>query len=157
MPDYWNVFLARYSLGVADPDMPGTRYHTVLFVETGVDRSGLLHQVTGDITSDSGMCYTPQPSEFPEHSESNISCERLGFTPVSKHPGHWERVLGAVPPPPKQKHFNPETKTTEPFKTRLPMTFYAPGEPRRPLIKCTEWTLERAIPALKQYGLIIQL
>jgi hypothetical protein len=75
---------------------------------------------------------------------------------MSKHPADWDRVLRSVPAPPQQKAFNIKKMKTEPFKTQSPLTFYEPGEPRRPLVKCTEWTLERALPALRANGLIIQ-
>jgi hypothetical protein len=44
---------------------------------------------------------------------------------------------------------------TEPFKALNPLTFYEQGEARRPLIKCTEWTNDRAIPALRANSLVI--
>lgn len=78
-------------------------------------------------------------------------CERMEITATL-----WEQVLLATPTPPKQKAFNIATMTTEPFKTLNPLTFYNPGEPRRPLMKCTEWTEQYAIPALLKAGLIQQ-
>ncbi|KAJ6019005.1 hypothetical protein N7522_001072 [Penicillium canescens] len=156
MSGYYEVYLARYNLAIQDPDMPGPRFHTTIFVKTAADKSGILHHVTGDITSANGMVYIPQPRHSPEYSQSFHSLEKLGVTPMSKHPADWDRVLRSVPAPPQQKAFNIKTMKTEPFKTQSPLTFYEPGEPRRPLVKCTEWTLERALPALRANGLIIQ-
>lgn len=156
MSGYYEVYLVRYSLAMQDPDMPGPRFHTTIFVKTAADKSGVLHHVTGDITSANGMTYYPQQRRSPEYSQTFHSLEKLGVTPVSKHPVDWERVLRSVPAPPQQKAFNIKTMKTEPFKTQAPLTFYEPGEPRRPLVKCTEWTLERALPALRENGLIIQ-
>ncbi|KAB8213011.1 hypothetical protein BDV33DRAFT_185658 [Aspergillus novoparasiticus] len=156
MSGYYEVYLARYSLAMPDPDMPGPRFHTTIFVKTAADKSGILHHVTGDITSPNGMKYTPQQRHSPEYSQTFHSLEKLGVTPVSKHPDDWVKVLRGVPAPPQQKAFNIKTMKTEPFKSLSPLTFYEPGEPRRPLVKCTEWTLERALPALKAEGLIVE-
>ncbi|KAI2896001.1 hypothetical protein CBS63078_8340 [Aspergillus niger] len=156
MSGYYEVYLARYSLAMPDPDMPGPRFHTTIFVKTAADKSGILHHVTGDITSPNGMTYTPQQRHSPEYSQTFHSLEKLGVTPASKHPDDWVKVLRSVPAPPQQKAFNIKTMKTEPFKSQSPLTFYEPGEPRRPLVKCTEWTLERALPALKTNGLIIE-
>lgn len=157
MSEYYEVYLVRHTLAMPDPDVPGPRFHTSIFVKTAADKSGIQYHVTGDITSANGMVYNPQPKGYPEDSQSFHSLEKLGVTPVSSHPADWDRVLGSVPAPHQQKAFNTKTMKTEPFKTKAPLAFYGPGEPRRPLIKCTEWTLERALPALRANGLIIQL
>jgi len=120
------------------------------------DGSGILHHVTGDITSSGGMHYAPTAREDPKRSQTFHSSQKLGVTPVSKHTIEWKRVLESLPTPPQQKAFNKQTMRTEPFKTKDPLTFYNPGEPKRPLMKCTEWTMEIAIPALMSHGLIIQ-
>ncbi|KAJ5929211.1 hypothetical protein N7454_007059 [Penicillium verhagenii] len=156
MSGYYEVYLARYNLAMQDPDMPSPRFHTAIFVETGADKSGIQWHVTGDVTSANGMIYTPQPRQSPEYSRSLHSLDKLGITPMSKHPADWDRVLRRIPAPPQQKAFNIKTMKTEPFKTLAPLTFYEPGEPRRPLVKCTEWTLDLAIPALRANRLIIQ-
>ncbi|KAL2862532.1 uncharacterized protein BJX67DRAFT_366190 [Aspergillus lucknowensis] len=155
MAHHHDVSLARFTLAVQDPDTPGPRYHTGIFVKTAEDGGGVFHQVTGDITSVDGMQYTPTHEPAPEISESFHSVEKIGVTPVEKYPHEWERVLRGVPPPPQQKAFNVKTMRTEPFKTRDPLMFYGPGEMRKSLVKCTEWTLERAIPALRREGLLI--
>jgi hypothetical protein len=100
MSGYYEVYLARYSLPMQDPDMLGPRFHTTIFVKTAADKSGVLHHVTGDIISANGMTYTPQQRRSPEHSQSFHSLEKLGVTPESKHPVDWERVLRNVPGPP---------------------------------------------------------
>ncbi|KAI1770155.1 hypothetical protein F4818DRAFT_434108 [Hypoxylon cercidicola] len=136
--NYYAVYKLRFNLAMQDPDVPGTRYHTVLFVETNPDKSGRMYHVTGDITS--GMTFDTKSYHNPELSQ-NLHTK--------------EFILATVPAPEKQKAFNIRTMKTEPFKTWDPLTFYEPGEQRRPLFKCTEWTEQRAIPALKQAGLII--
>lgn len=64
-----------------DPDVPGTRYHTVIFVETSADGSGYIHHVTGDLVA--GMRYETKPGQRPENSKTFHSREFLGTTPAS--------------------------------------------------------------------------
>jgi hypothetical protein len=153
MPQYYEVHLAKFNLAMQDPDMPGIRYHTTIFVRTGADNSGTIHHVTGDVTSVGGMSYTPRPHD---PSETFHSLEKLGVTSVASHPSDWEKLLSMLPTPPQQKAFNVNTMRTEPFKTKCPLTFYQPWETRRPLVKCTEWIMERALPALRDSGLLVQ-
>ncbi|KAJ5145913.1 uncharacterized protein N7515_000477 [Penicillium bovifimosum] len=150
MSGYYEVYLARYNLEIQNPDMQGPRYHTAIFVKTAADKSGTLHHVTGDITSMNGMVYIPQPRQYPEYSQSFHSLEKLGVTPMFKHPADW----GAYRRRPADgvQHQDNENRAIE----DPALTFYEPGEPRRPLVKCTEWTLEGALPALQANGLIIQ-
>lgn len=132
MSGYYEVYIARYNLAVQDPDIPGLRFHTAIFVKTAADKSGILHHVTGDITSPNGMTYTPQQRSNPEYSQTFHSLEKLGVTPASKHPDDWKRILNSIPGPPQQKAFNIKTMKTEPFKSKSLLTFYEPGEPRGP-------------------------
>ncbi|KAI9934789.1 hypothetical protein ASPWEDRAFT_44301 [Aspergillus wentii DTO 134E9] len=154
MPEKYPVSLIRFTLALDDPDLPSPRYHTTIFVETEIDGSGWLHQVNGDITSPGGMQYDPKFSSKPEDTENFYSSAPLGVTDASIYPSAWNALLRGLPAPPRQKAFNTKTFKTEPFKTLEPLTFYEPGEPRRPLVKCTEWTLNGAIPALRSAGLI---
>jgi len=136
-----------------DPDVPIPRWHTTLFVETEQDSRGYVHEVNGDIISPHGMKYLAIFQSAPETSENFFSKKFLGFT-ASPHLEAWRALLESVPAPHQQKAFNIATMRTEPFKTLVPLTFYEPGEEKKPLVKCTEWTLDRAIPALKDAGLI---
>ncbi|KAI1959031.1 hypothetical protein LOZ58_004739 [Ophidiomyces ophidiicola] len=128
----------KYSLLLADPDMPSPRYHTTVVVLTDGDNGGYVHHVTGDLVSANGMKYECKRCHAPEKSTTFYSQELLGVTDADKHPQAWEDCLRKAPAPPRQKAFNPITLKTEPFKTANPLTFYEPDEPRRPLIKCTE-------------------
>ena len=150
-PQRFNVYKVRDGpVDPPDPDVPGVRYHHVIFVETAADGTGVVHNVTGDLVV--GMHYERRPSPRPEASESFYSKEFLGTVLASSYPSAIDRVCEALPPPPPQKKFNVTTMTTEPFKPDG--TFYKPGEPRRPLIKCTEWTEQQAIPALLLSGAV---
>ncbi|PLB46456.1 hypothetical protein P170DRAFT_216394 [Aspergillus steynii IBT 23096] len=156
MTQFYQVFLVKFTLSLQDPDIPGERHHHTIFVQTAEDGSGTIHQVTGDVASQDGMYYFPAPTDDPVCSEEFHSSQKLGVTPSSTHPAQWNQVLGSLPAPPQQKAFNLSTMRTEPFKTKLPLTFYEPREPRKRLVKCTEWTMESAIPTLKENGLLIR-
>ncbi|XMA07256.1 hypothetical protein WAI453_000047 [Rhynchosporium graminicola] len=135
---------------MSDPDMPGPRYHNVIFVETQKDGSGIVHHVTGDITS--GMVYATKQGRRPETSDTFYAKEFLGTIESVNYPAEIDRVLNAQPPPPKQKHFNIRTMRTEQMKPDG--SFYESGEPRPPMIKCTKRTEEQAIPALYNSGIL---
>jgi hypothetical protein len=36
------IYKVQYNLGLQDPLIPGIRYHTVVFVETGTDGGGYI-------------------------------------------------------------------------------------------------------------------
>lgn len=153
MSDQYCVWRVRYKLAIQDPEMKGKRYHNAIFVETskGV---GTLHHVTGDITSSGGMVYQSRGTQDPRKSNSFHSKDFLGYTDKRYYPSLWDALLKSLPTPPQQKAFNIATLRTEQFKTKDPLTFYSPGETREPLVKCTEWTEQVAIPSLIQYGYI---
>ncbi|KAI0532883.1 hypothetical protein GGR58DRAFT_147600 [Xylaria digitata] len=152
---YYAVWKLRFNLVAQDPDTTSIRYHTTIFVETNPSKSGVLYHVIGNITS--GMTYEKKSSDKPESSKSFHSKEFLGYTDATTHPKEWDSVLSRVPPPEKQKAFNTKTTRTEQVKTWNPLTFYQPGENCSPLVKCTEWTEQRAIPALEEAGLILSV
>lgn len=122
--------------------------------------TGYIHEVTGDITSPQGMTYKTTPTQNPSATESFFSKEFLGHTDAATYlGGSWDRVLRNLPRPPQQKAFNRVTMRTEPFKSLEPSVFYdsgveGEGEDRVKLWKCTEWTLELAVPALRGVGFI---
>ncbi|KAI1387202.1 uncharacterized protein F4822DRAFT_429958 [Hypoxylon trugodes] len=138
---YYAVYKLRFSVALEDPDITSLRYHAVIFLETSADNSRIMYHVIGDIAS--GMSHQSKPFQNPEMSRTFHSKGLLRWT----HPIVWDNLLQAVPVPKKQKSFNIKSMKTEPFKTLNTLTFYKPGERRRPLVKCTEWTEQRAIPA----------
>ncbi|CAG8922937.1 unnamed protein product [Penicillium salamii] len=148
------VYKVRFKLSIQDPDMVPPRYHTILFVQTNEQgpRSGIKHHVTGDIVT--GMHYEPAIIQDPETDENFFSKELIGNTRALNYPKNWNDILKSLPAPPKQKAFNRNTMKTEPVKTWEPLAFYGADEPRRPLIKCTEWIENQAVPVLINAGLI---
>lgn len=147
----YKVFKVRYELAMPDPDVPGPRYHTVIFVETDADGSGVIHHVTGDLVS--GMKYDWKKARQPELSGTFYNKEHIGYVGSSSYPQSVDQICIAQPAPPRQKAFNTRTLRYEPIKPDG--SFYAPGEARPALIKCTEWTERQAIPALQRSNVII--
>ncbi|EQK97766.1 hypothetical protein OCS_06522 [Ophiocordyceps sinensis CO18] len=153
---WYRVYKLRFNLAMQDPDMPIPRFHTQIFIETNAEGpgTGTKHHVIGDIVT--GMYYESKPCHNPDRSESLYSKELLGYTNASIYPQEFDKILSGIPAPPRQKAFNAKTMRTEPVKSWEPLTFYEPGEPRQPLVKCTEWTEQQAIPTLSSKGLIVQ-
>ncbi|WEW57727.1 hypothetical protein PRK78_003194 [Emydomyces testavorans] len=149
---HYEVYKVKYNLAMQDPEETETRYHTVIFVVTDDDGDGTVHHVTGDITS--GMKYQRRPGTRPESSQTFHSKEFIGWIAKSKYPTEIDNVCMSVPAPHAQKRFNPQSMRYEAFKPDG--SFYAPGEDRPRYFKCTEWTENKAIPALCQAGVIEQ-
>lgn len=97
------------------------------------------------------MRYQKKPGLEPSRSGTFHSKELLGKVKENNVP-QIEQICSQQPPPHRQKRYNPKTNKTEPIKPNG--EFYKPGEPRARLIKCTEWTLERAVPALQAAGIL---
>lgn len=83
----YEVSLVKFNLSIQDHDMPGKRYNYTIFVNTGADGSGVIHQVTGDITSSNGMIYISEPTENPVRSQTFYTS--LGVTQAFKYPDSW--------------------------------------------------------------------
>lgn len=146
------VYRVQYNLAMQDPFMLGKRYHNVIFVATNADGSGWVHHVTGDIVQSQGMTYERKPGREPDLSATFHSKTLIGYVREEGYPVNMDRILQSVPTPPRQRNFNPHTMRYEPCKPDG--TFYAPNESHPPYWKCTEWTQDKAIPALRQYLLI---
>lgn len=143
-PKKYRVYKTKDSTALPDPDMPQPRYHTYIFVETETSGSGYVHQVTGDLVA--GMRYEAKFAERPEDSEAFHSKDFLGAVSSLAYPSSIDKICRAQPPPGRRKAVNIRSGRTEPVK--IDGTFYAPGETRPQLFKCTEWTEQLAIPAL---------
>ncbi|KAI1061623.1 hypothetical protein LB506_011855 [Fusarium annulatum] len=137
--DNYPVYKVKSHMALPDPHMPPGRFHHAIFVEINKDGSGTLYHVTGDVTSADGMSY-----------------ER--YTSPDVHPEQWSSVLASLSTPPQQKASNPRKQgRVEPFKDKIgnyEYVFYADGEERKPLWKCTEWVEWHAIPALHEHRLL---
>ncbi|OJD19951.1 hypothetical protein AJ78_00145 [Emergomyces pasteurianus Ep9510] len=148
----YRVFKVHYKLALPDPFMSGTLYHNVIFVETESNGDGTAHNVTGDIATAGGMKYESKPGHNPENSATFHERFFLGYVRETDYPGAFEQCLRSQPPPPRQRWFNPDTMAWE--KCKPDGTLYAEDETPPPYRKCTAWTTEQAIPALKQSGIL---
>ncbi|KAF2839714.1 hypothetical protein M501DRAFT_932994 [Patellaria atrata CBS 101060] len=149
---YYEVYKASYRLGMQDPLMLAgpKRFHNSIFVVTNADGSGWIHHVVGDLVS--GCRYERKKGRAPQDSDSHEISIPLGRVRVEDYPQASENIMMTVPPPPRQRMFNPATYTTMPCKPDG--TFYKAHETPIPYWKYTEWTEQKAIPALLQSGLI---
>jgi hypothetical protein len=143
----FNVYKIRHTIAIPDPDIPTPRYHHVIFVECKSNGDGRVHQVNGDITA--GMYYDSHDEARPEELESFLDKEFLGTVKKEAYPERIDEVLRDLPPLPKQKKSNIKT-----MKTKDDGTFYEAGEPRPPMWKCTEWTVNQTIPVLHASGVV---
>lgn len=100
------------------------------------------------------MVYNTRIDQDPELDTMFFAKHFLGVLKVEDYPDKLDGILKALPLPKKQRSFNPKTMRTEQHKS--PGVFYEPGEERPPMVKCTEWTLNQAIPALVEAGILIQ-
>lgn len=147
----YKVYKVQHTLGMQDPLMGDeTRYHNVLFVETEADGGGQIFNVTGDLVS--GMVYETESAQNPELSQTFFAKEYLGRIRHEDYPARLDKVLRTLPPPPRQRAFNPRTMATEQIKSDG--SFYEANEQKPPYMKCTEWTEQLAIPALYQNQLL---
>jgi hypothetical protein len=150
MSQEFEVYKVQYKLGMQDPDFNYTRYHTVIFVKTDVDGGGHIHHVTGDLVI--GMQYQKKAGRRPEQSLTFHAKEYLGKVRAADYPDEVDRLLRSLPPPPRQKRFNPQTMAYE--RCKPDGSSYDTGQSLPPLMKCTEWTENNAIPKLIEQGLL---
>ncbi|PVH90570.1 hypothetical protein DM02DRAFT_475401, partial [Periconia macrospinosa] len=148
----YNVYRVEYKLGLQDPLMgPGPRAHNAIFVETDQDGGGQILQVTGAITEPNGMYFQEKKGKRPEESETYLRKHYLGQIQAAKYPNVIQ-LMQSVPAPPLQRDFDSKTLSWVPCKPDR--SRYKPGETIPPYMKCTEWTLQRAIPALEHSRLL---
>ncbi|ESZ93707.1 hypothetical protein SBOR_5892 [Sclerotinia borealis F-4128] len=146
------IYKIQWHLAFQDPLMPQTtRYHTNIFIETQSDGSGTIHEVNGDIVSINGMTYFQIPSPPPQSLESFYRRSLLGEIDISDLEEVTE-VLKSTAAPPRQRWFSPRSMKMEACK--VDGSPYGEGEKVPAYWKCTEWTNEKAIPALLAKRLI---
>ncbi|KAK2858508.1 hypothetical protein FQN49_004660 [Arthroderma sp. PD_2] len=154
--NFYLVYRLQENVAFPDPFFNEKRYHTGIFIETDQRAgAGTFHHVTGDIVSMQGMKYeTRTMSSPPESSEAFHAKSKLGRVRKEDYPAAFEEELRAIPPPVRQRIFNPRTMALEQCKPDG--TTYMPEEARPPYEKCTEWTNLKAIPALIKAGILIE-
>jgi hypothetical protein len=97
----FNAFKARYSIAIPDPEIPGPRYHTVIFVTTNSNNFRFIHHVTGDLMT--GMRCERKIGKIPEESGTFYSKELLGKIQATDYSARVDQVCTTQPPPPPQK------------------------------------------------------
>lgn len=148
-PKVFKVYRLQENTALQDPAFAEKRYHTSIFVETNVETGdGFKHHVTGDIVSVHGMIYEVKNMPRPKDSETFHQMDYVGWVEESDYPDAMEKILRSIPTPPRQRRFSPDTMAYEQCKTNG--EWYQPGETRPAYFKCTEWALQRAIPALME-------
>ncbi|WEW60030.1 hypothetical protein PRK78_005513 [Emydomyces testavorans] len=161
-PQWYRVFKPQRDTAAHDPLDPAKRYHEGIFVEANPEnRQGTVFHVTGDILAASGMRYEERPNYKPEEDSVHLhSLPQIGWVLAADfHSGRISTILRALPTPTKQQGINfwetdPVTGRHEIIWTKENGDRYEPGEQRRPIFKCNEWTNLYAIPALRDAGVL---
>lgn len=167
--DWCAVFNPSFDTAALDPLDPLKRYHEGIFVEDNPKtQKGIMFHVTGDIIAPSGMRfevkegYAAWASDHlhPRIGDHLHSYPQIGWVRRADfESGRIEDILRALPTPTKQQGLNfwgkgPSSGFHEYIWTKENGNPYGPGEQRRPIMKCNEWTHELAIPALIKAGIL---
>ncbi|CAG8071365.1 unnamed protein product [Penicillium olsonii] len=137
---------------------PPKRYHTGVFVALDPTTGrGTLFHVTGDVFAKSGMRYEERENYDPVSSTYFHKITGIGWIRKADY-SRIGPVLRALPKPTKQQGL--DFWSLDPLlRNKLTWTkengeLYGPGEERRPIMKCNEWTHELAIPKLRDEGIL---
>ncbi|KAJ5981130.1 hypothetical protein N7481_008428 [Penicillium waksmanii] len=151
--EWYKVFVPEFDTVAYDPLDPPKRYHTGIFVETDTETlRGALFHVTGDIIANSGMRFEVRDNYVPGASRYFHRTTEIGWIRKADYP-RIRGILEALPKPTKQQGIDFWSK--DPAKrnkltwTKQNGDLYGPGEQRRPIMKCNEWTHQLAIPKLR--------
>ncbi|KAL3462787.1 hypothetical protein BJX64DRAFT_136657 [Aspergillus heterothallicus] len=155
------VYNPSFDTVAFDPLDPRKRYHEGVFVELDPKtRSGTLFHVTGDVIAPSGMRYEEKTDYAAQNSIHLYTCPQIGWARRADFDsGRISSVLSTLPTPTKQQGLNFWGTSrlegyTEYIWTKENGDPYGPGEERRPIMKCNEWTHQLAIPALINAGIL---
>ncbi|KAL4779242.1 hypothetical protein BJX76DRAFT_365454 [Aspergillus varians] len=159
--EWYRVFIPELDTVAFDPLDPDKRYHVGVFVESNPDyKEGRLFHVTGDVIAASGMRYEERDGYIPADSVHLHAYTQIGWVlQADYHSGRISNILRALPRPTKQQGINfwetdPVTGRHEIIWTKENGERYGPGEQRRPVFKCNEWTHQYAIPKLRDEGVL---
>ncbi|KAF2475386.1 uncharacterized protein BDR25DRAFT_279425 [Lindgomyces ingoldianus] len=149
----YNIYRVEEKLGLQDPLMgPDIRYHNSLFIETFPNGGGRFLQVIGTISDATGMTFQESQGPRPDDLDTFHQKHLLGQIRASDS-ASVVRLLAGIDPPPRQRSFNYNTLAWE--KCKPDGSSYGEEELRPPYMKCTEWMLQKAIPALQQSGILL--
>jgi hypothetical protein len=156
--EWYKVSTPEFDTVAYDPLDPPKRYHTGIFVETDAEiLEGALFHVTGDIIASSGMRFEVKENYDPGADEYFHRTTVIGWIRKADYP-RIRGILEALPTPTKQQGLdfwsNDPDKRNKLTWTKQNGDLYGPGEQRRPIMKCNEWTHQLAIPKLRQEGIL---
>lgn len=153
--DWCAVFNPSFDTVAFDPLDLQKRYHEGIFVEDDPKtQQGIMFHVTGDIIAPSGMRFETKEGYAAQASAHLHSYAQIGWVRRTDFDsGRIKAMLRALPTPTKQQGLNfwgkgPSSGYHEYIWTKTNGEPYGPGEQRRPIIKCNEWTHQLAIPTL---------
>lgn len=157
-PERYMVFTPELDTVSPDPLDPPKRYHTGVFVQTDAEMGeGDLFHVTGDIIAARGMRFEVKDGYNPGASQHFHKTTQIGWIHKADYP-KLKPILEALPRPTKQQGIDFWSKDPEKRHkvtwTKENGELYGPGEQRRPIMKCNEWTHEVAVPKLRQEGIL---
>ncbi|KAI9043444.1 uncharacterized protein KD926_003595 [Aspergillus affinis] len=156
--EWYKVSTPEFDTVAPDPLDPPKRYHTGIFVETNPKAlKGSLFHVTGDIIASSGMRFEVKTDYDPGASKFFHRTTDIGWVRKADFP-RIRGILEALPKPTKQQGIDFWTKDPAHWNkltwTKQNGELYGPGEQRRPIMKCNEWTHQIAIPKLRREGIL---
>ncbi|KAJ5562996.1 hypothetical protein N7535_002558 [Penicillium sp. DV-2018c] len=156
--EWYRVFTPEFDTVAPDPLDPPKRYHTGVFIETDTESGrGDFYHVTGDIIAARGMYFAAKENYVPVTSRFFHKTTQIGWVRKADFP-RIHGILKALPTPTKQQGI--DFWSTDPaLRHKLTWTkengeLYGPGEQRRPIMKCNEWTHQVAIPKLRDLGIL---
>ena len=148
----YTVWRAEYKLLLPDPLMPPTpipRTHNAIFVQTDSQGNGRTIQVDGSLADTNGMSFQEKRGERFEETYTFLRKHYLGQIRATDYAAVVE-LMRSLPPPPRQRAYDHSIGGQGPCKPDG--SRYGPGEVVPEYWKCTEWTLQHAIPALQKSG-----
>ncbi|KAL4910136.1 hypothetical protein BDW74DRAFT_173602 [Aspergillus multicolor] len=158
---HYRIYIPQLDTVAFDPLDPQKRYHEGIFVQDH-GRAGTLFHVTGDIIAPRGMGYQITEDFDPLSSIQFHAMPFVGWVRKDDYQsGRVDSILRALPTPNKQQGLNfwqkkkDPNEETEMIWTKENGDPYGPGEPRRPIFKCNEWTHQYAVPALRNAGILL--
>lgn len=156
--EWYKVYTPEFDTVAYDPLDPPKRYHTGIFIEKDTKTSsGDLFQVTGDVIAASGMRFDVKENYRPTEDGYFHRMEQVGCIHKADFP-RVRAILEALPTPPKQQGIDFWSKGSPTWNqivwTKENGDLYGPGEQRRPIMKCNEWTHQLAIPKLQMEGIL---
>ncbi|KAJ9266340.1 hypothetical protein DTO212C5_6427 [Paecilomyces variotii] len=156
--EWCKVSTPEFDTVAYDPLDPPKRYHTGVFVEINPETlEGDLYHVTGDIIAYSGMRFEVRQNFVPGASRFFYRTTHIGWIRKADYP-RIRGILEALPRPTKQQGIDfwshDPARRNKLTWTKQNGDLYGPGEQRRPIMKCNEWTHQLAIPKLRSEGIL---